>query len=752
MPSKTATLSEQSDDAPRTIARLSVTPPPLLSEAVSRKTDLEEPSPNEGLGRSGYLILSIAAMIGAGLFAVGDLGRVGAAVCGFTACFFFLAGMTDTDLARRLRVSRANLLARAQHAEARQQAFLQLAEAAGDLCVQRDQQGKIIWANGNFSRVFGLPKSDMLKGCTLRDLGFSGALPDEGEAELTLMVNGAYHWFTFSHRLDATTGVRQAIGRDITDHRQAEQAAIDAREKADAANQAKGRFLATVSHEIRTPMNGISGMAKLLADTRLTDEQRTYIDAIDKSADALMVLIEDLLDFSKIEAGKLTIEKTATDLRELTESVAELLASRHAGKGIIINARTARDVPQTVPGDYGKLRQVLLNLAGNAVKFTEKGGVTIDVSIDAAETDAPETISRLKIAVSDTGPGLKPSDQAKIFGEFEQADNSETRRHGGAGLGLTISRRIIEAMGGGISLQSKPNFGSTFTIDIPVEGMPTVPEPLTLEGRRFVLLTNDVEGEMLERMLADEGAQVVRAASRDGAAEALAGTGVALIMTASCQPDGGEDDLLSRYIADHRPPSIVLIDPVDRGRLPALRQAGLDHYLARPVRGRTLLRIAQDAYSSDAITEAPSQVSSSEGGQSVDTPSRIVNGAQSRHVLVAEDNPVNALLVRAALTKGGHHATIVGTGREAVDAVQSGQTFDLIMLDLHMPEMGGMEALNLIRQFEEARGGSPLPIHILTADTQQETVSTAMRHGANGVVHKPIDPVDLVALVDRATA
>ncbi len=238
-------------------------------------------------------------------------------------------------------------------------------------------------------------------------------------------------------------------------------------------------------------MNGISGMAKLLADTPLTDEQRTYVDAIDGSADALMVLIEDLLDFSKIEAGKLTIERAPTDLRELTESVAELLASRHANKGITINARTARDVPAAVPADYGKLRQVLLNLVGNAVKFTEKGGVTIDVSITPMEGGG-----LLRIAVTDTGPGLRPADQVKIFGEFEQADNSETRRHGGAGLGLAISRRIVDAMNGTISLHSSVGVGSVFTIELPVEAAPAKPNSLLLDGQSFVMLTGDVEGDI----------------------------------------------------------------------------------------------------------------------------------------------------------------------------------------------------------------------------------------------------------------
>ncbi|WP_158598398.1 hybrid sensor histidine kinase/response regulator [Notoacmeibacter ruber] len=719
--------------------------PPSLQPANLDQPEpaVEIPSTAERLRRAGFLILALAMFAGGAAFAFGDVGRMASVVFGFSACLFFLAGMTDTGLAQRLKINRAFLLARARDAEERQQAFLELAEAAGDLCIQRDGNGTILWANLNFCRLFGLSTCDALKGLTLREIGFAGVLDGDSRKELTFLHNGEYRWFSFTDQKDEERDLHRSIGRDITAHRSAEQALIDAREKADAANRAKGRFLATVSHEIRTPMNGISGMSKLLADTTLTDEQRTYVNAIDGSADALMVLIEDLIDFSKIEAGKLTIDKSPTDLRELTESVAELLASRHADKGIIINARTARNVPQSVPADYGKLRQVLLNLVGNAVKFTEEGGVTIDVSIEPREK-----AGLLTIAVTDTGPGLKREDQAKIFGEFQQADNSETRRHGGAGLGLAISKSIVSAMGGTITLKSEIGVGSIFTLEIPVETPPAETGALSFEGEAVVLLTGTVEGDILQRMLEDEGAHIFRATSRDEAAEQLAKSNGLLVMAASWQTEEQRDDALCRWLDDHRTAAIIVIDAKDRGRLSTLRTAGFGHYLARPVRGRTLMRIAQNARdhrSTEEAQKSPSP-SPSEGRRS---PSVSV-GEDSCRVLVAEDNPVNALLVRSALMKAGHAVDVVGTGGEAVSAIKGGGQYDLVLLDLHMPEMGGMEALDLMRQFEESQGGVAMPIHILTADTQQETVALAMQRGANGVVHKPINPVDLVSLVERA--
>ncbi|MCP1198910.1 ATP-binding protein [Notoacmeibacter sp. MSK16QG-6] len=726
--------------------RATLTPPPLSDDSVKPDNEIGAASLPERIRQASFLALSLVMFVAGALLTFGDAGRIATAVLGFAACLFFLAGMTDTGLAKRLKLNRAFLLARARDAEARQLSFLRLSEAAGDLCIQRDEDGAIVWANRKFTELFGLSHCDALKGCTLRELGFGGTIDTNGQTELTLVTNGEYRWFAFTDQKDEKTGVHQSIARDITAHRKAEQALIDAREKADAANRAKGRFLATVSHEIRTPMNGISGMSKLLADTTLTDEQRTYVNAIDGSADALMVLIEDLLDFSKIEAGKLTIDRTPTDLRELTESVAELLASRHADKGIIINARTARNVPKIVPTDAGKLRQVLLNLVGNAVKFTEKGGVTIDVSMDQTENET----GRLTIAVQDTGPGLKPADQAKIFGEFEQADNSETRRHGGAGLGLAISKRIITAMGGSIALKSKLGKGSTFIIDIPVESAPVQTEQQRFAGERIVLLSDAVESDILRRMLEDEGAEVICARSREEAAEKLEPAGGLLIMAASRHNDSSDGDRLSEWLGANRAAAVTLIDAIDRGRLSVLRNAGFDHYLARPVRGRTLLRIARTALDRRAESEASSPIPAAQPLS--EAPKSARTAQNGRRVLVAEDNPVNALLVRSALAKGGHTAEVVGTGRGAVDAIRDGERFDLVLLDLHMPEMGGMEALDLIRQSEEANGHPATPIHVLTADTQEETVNIAMQRGANGVLHKPINPVDLVALVERATA
>ncbi|MBK8456085.1 MAG: response regulator [Phyllobacteriaceae bacterium] len=433
-------------------------------------------------------------------------------------------------------------------------------------------------------------------------------------------------------------------------------------------------------------MNTILGMAKLLADTGLSPEQQTYVAAITSSGGSLLDLIEDLLDFSRIEAGRLDLAPASMSPRGLAEAVAELLSARAFAKGIGMAVTVAPGVPGAIMTDPGKARQVLVNLVGNAVKFTETGGVVIDVRLDA---------STLRFAVEDTGPGVAASDRERIFGDFEQADGSTTRNHGGVGLGLAISRRLAEAMGGGIAIEAGGAGGSTFVFSLPIEGAATAETiETTLSGRRvLVALPERVEAEAVVASIRALGGGARAVAN---AAEALAlmadGAGFDTVLTGAGLEEGAPGLLATLRGAKPSLRGLALLTPGQRGRMPELRARGYDGYLVRPVRLATLSRLAGRL---DLPTEAPPTARSAAPG---------VAGAL--RILVAEDNPVNALLVRVALEKAGHRVDVVGDGRAAVAAAGSA-AFDAVLMDLHMPVMDGLDAIDRIRSGEEARSQRP---------------------------------------------
>ena len=710
-------------------------------------------------GLQGGLLVSLAAATGFAFFSEAPLlvqallGGSAALAVGAVARMRQIAGRADNaeaqaDLRGRREVE--ELADRLWELEESEERFRGLVDALGDIVVHRDREGRIIYANRVLASLLDR-QADELEGKTLAELGIDIGVvmdaafnDDECLSSTDVAIRTAsgtrwYSWIELSVRDQTSEAVsHRAIARDITDRKRAELAAISARERAETASKAKSRFLATVSHEIRTPMNGIMGMAKLLRGTELSPEQNTYVGAISTSASALLALIEDLLDFSKIEAGKLELEPRLSSPRELAEHTVELLAARAFAKDIGLGCFVAPNVPATAMIDPGRFRQILLNLVGNAIKFTDVGGVLVEIT-----GSEPGRERSLTIRVKDTGPGLEKSDLKRIFEEFEQADGSPTRKHGGAGLGLAITSRIVEAMKGRIEVTGAPAKGATFTVTLPLEeaSPAAIEQGAALAGMRVLVASaNTMEAEAIARMVEAFGGGADVAKTVDEAVR-LAGAGnkyaSVLIDSALERPNCATLKKLREEL--HGGKAITLITPSDRGRLAELRGGGYAAFLPRPVRSDTLLRmLLQDGTDQAGRAKSPARI---------DRETQTKTGVS---VLVAEDNQINALLARSALTRAGHSVEVVPNGRAALQALTGpGQHFDVVLMDLNMPVMDGMDAIAGLRRHEEAHGFPPVPVLVLSADSQDETRQSVLVRGANGFLTKPLDPADLVAAVEE---
>ena len=658
------------------------------------------------------------------------------------------------------------LIASLGKSESKNKLLATIVEQSSEAIWTKDLAGTITSWNSGAAGMFGYSPDEVMG----RALNVGDSTPEEEQARGQRLAGGE----KFSYEARATTragmvidvqvavaplldDANQCIGsiavaRDVTQRKRSEEALRLAREAAEAANHAKSSFLARMSHEIRTPMNGVLGMTELLLETGLTGTQRKYAETVQRSGQNLLGIINDLLDFSKIEAGKLELENVDMDLRGTLEDVVDLLAERAHVKGLDLACSIPPDLLTHVRGDPLRLGQVLTNLVGNAIKFTEHGSVVIRAA-SVGETAKNVT---MRFEVSDTGVGISLEAQSRIFEEFSQADGSTTRKHGGSGLGLAISKQLVEMMGGDIHVESAPGAGSTFWFTTsfekqetqPQEDSRTVPMGMLTGARALIVESTASNRGILHAQMSNWGMSNRVAATPAQAIDLLAQAAargapydIAVIDLGLPGVDALE---LARSIRASAAIAKVRLVMLSRRQVDIrnARDAGIDACLAKPVRQSVLYECLVNA-----MAGQPQEPVTAPGVYEPANAHSLPAGIRG-NILLVEDNLINQQVALGILQSQGYSVTIANNGREALDA-HAQDDFDLILMDCHMPEMDGFEATRAIRRRERSPNGKRMPIIAVTANAMAQDREECLNAGMDDHLSKPFSMQTLQDMVDR---
>jgi PAS domain S-box-containing protein len=631
-----------------------------------------------------------------------------------------------------------------------------------DVVWTADSQGRPSFISNNVEKIYGYTPEEIYQ----TGVWFERVHPDDAKllraAHERLLVSGQplesefrvqrkdgqWRWLqaraVTRYERNGTQYV-DGVASDITERKRAVEELIKAKEAAEAGNQAKSEFLANMSHEIRTPMNGVIGMTELLLDTELSEEQRDCLNTVKGSADSLLAVVNDVLDFSKIEAGKLELEQEPFDLRSSVHATLQPLAMRAAQKKLDLAYHIAHDVPVIIMGDAGRLRQVLVNLVGNAIKFTERGEVTIEIG-KLEETDQEIT---LDFAVRDTGIGIAPEKQAAIYEAFVQADTSFTRRFGGTGLGLAISSRLVSMMGGKIRLETAPEKGSTFRFTVRLGK--TVSHQLcpAVDGLRkhpvLIVTDNPTSQRFLGHSLIGLGMNPSLVPNVPLALKTITEANTKArpfsVVILDSRVGGSNAGLVEEIQEISRNVPVVVLTPFGQ-RVDALRHlhSGATEFVSKPVADADLI-----AAIGRALNISPTQQTTA----AVSRPIIATEVRRQFRVLIVEDNPVNLRVAVRLVEKCGHQTQIAANGREALGFLEK-ESFDVVLMDIQMPELDGLKATEIIRR-HEAGTAKHLPIIAMTAHAMKGDRERCLAAGMDAYISKPIKVDELLAALESAT-